>query len=197
MGLRCQICTRTRQHCPQSLCSQEKQLWWFPPYQQGTNVNQAKLADIFWRSLDWWANQSLSPCALIPPMQWEWLQQQQGRKDGHLSQWFLWRMGNLLTKKWHPCQFQTKSSILNALKLIWRLEKVKYIFNETMLNKKAGKNPHNQELVGCTLYKSHSAVISAPQFKVKATKTLYWDVTWILAASKYWSFNIIGWFATS
>lgn len=94
-------------------------------------------------------------------------------------------------QQWHPCQLQTKSPILNALKLIWRHEKVKDTFSTTILNKKQEKNQYNKELVVCTLYKSHSSVISALQFKVKTIKTLYLDVAWILAASKSLSFNIM------
>lgn len=181
-------------HGPHAL--RGRQLWWLPLCQQGTNISQAKLADIFWRSLDWWANQSLLPSALILPCNGS------GSKAAGKERWASQATDSsgewaICWQKWHPCQFQTKSSILNALKLVLRLEKVKDIFNKTILNKKAVENQHNKELVACTLYKSHSAVISAPQFKVKATKTLYLDVTRILAASKYWSFNTIGWFAVS
>lgn len=75
------------------LGSQECSAVVVPPLPGGTNVTQAKFADIFWRGLGWWANQSLFPSALRLSMWWKWLQQQQRRKDRHPGYKFLWRTG--------------------------------------------------------------------------------------------------------
>lgn len=55
-------------------------------------------------------------------------------------------------------------------------ESKRYFQYNNFKQKKAGENQYNKELVVCTLYKSHSAVISTPQFKVKATQTFSLDV---------------------
>lgn len=73
------------------------QLWCFSPCQQGTNVNQAKFADIFWRSWCWWANQNLSPLLWYFPCDGSGSNGSREGKMGTPGYRFPCSMGNLLT----------------------------------------------------------------------------------------------------